>query len=39
MKSSLLTVFGLVAAAAAQSSGDLPQCGVSQNLEYPIAHR
>ncbi|KAG8358065.1 hypothetical protein FVEN_g4196 [Fusarium venenatum] len=27
MKSSLLTVFGLVAAAAAQSSGDLPQCG------------
>ncbi|KAM0239218.1 hypothetical protein ACHAPO_003189 [Fusarium lateritium] len=27
MKSSLLTVFGLVAAAAAQTSGDLPQCG------------
>ncbi|GKT99972.1 hypothetical protein FLAG1_06952 [Fusarium langsethiae] len=27
MKSSFLTVFGLVAAAAAQSSSDLPQCG------------
>ncbi|KAJ4136090.1 hypothetical protein NW768_003698 [Fusarium equiseti] len=27
MKSALLTVFGLVAAATAQSSGDLPQCG------------
>lgn len=27
MKSSLLTVFGMVAAAVAQSSGDLPQCG------------
>ncbi|RGP59484.1 hypothetical protein FLONG3_11178 [Fusarium longipes] len=27
MKSTFLTVFGLVAAAVAQSSGDLPQCG------------